>query len=207
MKLQTVYHTYNNSAFIPKTSQNTKDVLGICMQWSWMTTQLEILKTVFGKVMALCEISNVKGQRESTFSLRSYWEYLWCSFFKRFLWMWKRAWRRAKTVIAMNKYANERRGDFKWVKANVLSDTYCRWWVQYNTYMLRYNYQEMTVMLRQKVIELGKLYNTEPTDSEQTIFNPYKTSSHPCNLSLSHANGHSISCVSCKTQVHERQAL
>lgn len=25
-------------------------------------------------------------------------------------------------MIAVNKYANERRGDFKWVKANVLSD-------------------------------------------------------------------------------------
>ncbi len=49
----------------------------ICMQWRWMTTLYEILKTVFGKVMALCEISKEKGQRESTFSFRSYQEYLW----------------------------------------------------------------------------------------------------------------------------------
>lgn len=63
----------------------------------------------------------------------------------------------------------------------------------------------MTVMLRQKVIELGRLYHTEPTDSEQTIFNPYKPALIAV-TSLSHANGHSISCVSCEMQVHERQA-
>ncbi len=68
-------YTYNNGAFSPP--QNTKDVLSIYMQWRWMTTLYEILKTVFGKVVALCEISKEKGQRESTFSFRSYREYLW----------------------------------------------------------------------------------------------------------------------------------
>lgn len=99
-----------------------KDVLSYCMQWSWMTTQYATLKTVFGKVMALCEISKEKGQK---FSFRSYREYLWRSFLKIFLCVSVKesmTERSQKQWLLWTKYANERRGEFKWVNANVLSD-------------------------------------------------------------------------------------
>lgn len=125
-----ILNTHNNAAFIPHTAHNTKEVLTICMQWRWMTALYEILKTDFGKVMALCEISKEKGQGESTFSRTSYWEYLWhVAFFS--VWFLlvnaqELGGEKPKQWLLWTKYANENR-------VQVGQDE--MWRVQCNTWM------------------------------------------------------------------------